>query len=60
MELGEIAQISIEGAFSIFLLTISYKLYRARISTESDGHCCKWLNFHLRTDNPGGSVEQSV
>ena len=57
MELSKIATISIEGAFSILLLTVAYKLYRARISTESDGHICKWLNFKMRTENPGAPVE---
>ena len=60
MDLNEITKISLEGALSVLLLTFAYKVYRARISTESDGHCCKWLNFHMRTDNPGGPPVEAV
>ena len=54
MELSEIAQISIESSVSILILCFAYKLYKARVSTESEGHLCRWLNFHVRTENPGG------
>ena len=49
MEVSEYTQIFLEGAFSILLLVCAYKLYRSRISTESD---CKksCFNFHMKTD----------
>ena len=49
------ATISVESCASILLLTICYKLARAKISTESNGDCCRWLKFHIKTDNRGGN-----
>ncbi len=60
MELSEIAQISIESSVSILILTFAYKMYRARVSTESEGHLCKWLTFHVKTENTGGQDIQNT
>ncbi len=57
MQLSEIAQISIESSVSILILCFAYKVYRARVSTESEGHLCKMFNFHVKTENPGGPTD---
>ena len=59
MELNEYTQVSLEGAFSVLLLVCAYKLYRSRISTESD---CKksCFNMHVKTENPGGPPVEAV
>ncbi len=57
MEIKELAAISIESTFSIFLLVLAYKLYKAKINTESQGHLCKWLTWKMTTENPGGQTE---
>jgi len=40
----------LEGTLCIFLLVISYKLYKMKITSESK--CCD--GFKLRTQNSGG------
>ena len=47
----------VEGALCVFLLTISYKLYRARIESTTKSDCCtKACKFKLNTSNSGGDV----
>ena len=43
------------GSLMIFTLVLSYKLYRLRCDSHSDGTCCKWLRFKMNTTNPGGN-----
>jgi len=40
----------LEGALVVFLLVISYKVYKMKITSESK--CCD--GFKLRTSNSGG------
>lgn len=56
MDLESLSAISIEACGSIMILVIAYKIYRMKISTTSDGNCCKWLKFHVNTENEGGNV----
>ncbi len=44
----------VRGAAIVFLLVCSYKLYRARISTDSESHCGKCFQLHVVTQNEGG------
>ena len=37
-QLGAIGTLTLEGAFSLLIFVIAYKIYRARISTHSG--CC--------------------
>ncbi len=58
MDIENLAEISLEGCLSLLLLTACYKLYRAKIDTESDGSCCRLFNFKMTTHNQGSSHEQ--
>ena len=44
----------VRGAAIVFLLVCSYKLYRARISTDSESHCGRCFQLHVVTQNEGG------
>lgn len=59
MDIEELATIGLEGCGSILLLTIAYKIYRAKIDTQTESHCCKWLDFKLKTHNSGIGNNQS-
>tara|TARA_R100000278_G_C5357070_1_gene123937 strand:+ start:135 stop:329 length:195 start_codon:yes stop_codon:yes gene_type:complete len=59
MDVEELAKISLEGCGSILLLTIAYKIYRSRIDSSTESHCCKWLDFKLKTHNSGIGNNQS-
>jgi len=53
MNIEELATISLEGCGSILLLCIAYKIYRAKITSSTHSTCCKWLDFKIKTHNPG-------
>lgn len=41
------------GSLMIFTLVLSFKLYRLKCDSHSDGTCCRWLKFQMNTTNPG-------
>ena len=55
MEIGKVQDIGIKGAIIIFLLTLSYKCYRARVETETSATCCKSCTSVVRTYNNGNN-----
>ncbi len=60
MNADEMVTLSLEGAFSVLILTIAYKLYRSRIKTHS-GCCLKENNgITLDSQNSGVSSENDV
>lgn len=63
MNPDQMVTLSLEGAFSILILTIAYKLYRSKIKTHS-GCCLKGNNgksgFTIDTQNSGVSNEDDV
>jgi len=60
MDINEMISLSLEGAFSVLILTIAYKLYRSRIKTHS-GCCLKENNgIILDSQNSGVSNENDV
>jgi len=52
MEFENLGEYTIEGAAALLLVVVAYKLYRLRITTESD--CCHHA-LRLRTANRGDS-----
>ena len=55
MELVEsVLNEGIRGACIVFLLVCSYKVYRARIQTDSESHCGRCFQMHVTTQNEGG------
>ncbi len=60
MDPNQMVTLSLEGAFSILILTIAYKMYRAKIRSHSG--CCldKGNGFVLNTANSGVSAEDDV
>tara|TARA_R110002020_G_scaffold446272_2_gene658539 strand:- start:63 stop:245 length:183 start_codon:yes stop_codon:yes gene_type:complete len=60
MDLESLSAISIEACGSIMLLVIAYKIYRMKINTTSDGKCCRWLTFHMDTENEGNAAPVNV
>ena len=60
MDLQSLSTIGIEACGSIMILVIAYKIYRMKISTESNGECCKWLKFHVATENEGNAAPVNV
>jgi hypothetical protein len=60
MDPDQMVTLSLEGAFSVLILTIAYKLYRSRIKTHS-GCCLKENNgIILDSQNSGVSNENDV
>ena len=47
----------IRGALMVFLLVLSYKIYKMRLHNEIESNCCKGFVWKLRSDNPGGTEE---
>lgn len=45
------------GSLMIFTLVLSFKLYRLKCDSHSDGTCCRWLKFQMNTTNPGNESE---
>lgn len=60
MELEDLATISIEGCASVLLLVFAYKVYRAKIDSETSSECCKYFHFKLNTHNPGGTLPSAM
>jgi hypothetical protein len=58
MELTELGALTLESAGSLLIMCCVYKLYRAKIDTESDGSCCKIFNFKVATHNQGNQSPQ--
>jgi hypothetical protein len=50
----------VRGAAIVFLLVCSYKLYRARISTDSESHCGRCFQLHVVTQNEGGQELSNI
>ena len=42
------------GSLMILTLVLSFKLYRLKCDSHSNGTCCQWLRFQMNTANPGG------
>ena len=59
----EMVTLSLEGAFSVLILTIAYKIYRSKIKTHS-GCCLDKGNdgngFSLDSQNSGVSNENDI
>ncbi len=53
MEVQDLINLSLEGCASLLLCVIAYKIYRARIDSVAESHCCKWLDFKVSTHNAG-------
>lgn len=62
MNADDMVSLSLEGAFSVLILTIAYKLYRSKIKTHSG--CClekgEGNGFELSTQNSGVSSENDI
>lgn len=60
MDADDMVTLSLEGAFSVLILTIAYKLYRSKIKTHSG--CCLEKNngIVLESQNSGVSAENDV
>ena len=43
-----------KSSFIILSLVCSYKLYKLKCDSHSQGTICKWLKFNVNTTNPGG------
>lgn len=52
MDFQQLTTYTIEGAGSLVLAVIAYKIYKLRVTTESD--CCHHA-FRLKTSNRGDS-----
>ncbi len=52
MEFSEVSQYSVEGAGSLFLVILAYKVYRMRIASSSS--CCD-EHIQIRTVSRGDS-----
>ena len=62
MDPDQMVTLSLEGAFSILILTIAYKIYRSKIKTHS-GCCLKENNgngFSLDSQNSGVTSENDI
>lgn len=60
MDPNEMISLSLEGAFSVLIMTIAYKLYRSKIKTHS-GCCLKENNgITLDSQNSGVSSENDI
>ena len=64
MNADELVTLSLEGAFSVLILTLAYKVYRMKIQSHS-GCCLKdGVNnrngFTIDTQNSGVSSENDV
>ena len=44
-----------KSSFIILSLVCSYKLYKLKCDSHSEGDCCRWLKFKLNTQNEGGN-----
>ena len=60
MNPNEMVTLSLEGAFSILILTLAYKLYRMKIKTHSG--CCleKGNGITLDSQNSGVTSENDI
>lgn len=60
MNPNEMVTLSLEGAFSILILTLAYKLYRMKIKTHSG--CCleKGNGITLDSQNSGVTSEEDI
>ena len=63
MDPDQMVTLSLEGAFSILILTIAYKIYRSKIKTHS-GCCLDKGNdgngFSLDSQNSGVTSENDI
>ncbi len=55
MEVQDLVNISLEGCASLLLCVIAIKIYKAKIDSTTESHCCKWLDFKVSTHNPGSN-----
>ncbi len=60
MEIKDLADIGVESCFSLLLIVIAYKIFRAKIITESDGNCLKCFHFKWSTHNPGVDCHENI
>lgn len=62
MNPNEMVTLSLEGAFSVLILTLAYKVYRMKIKSHSG--CCldkgEGNGFVLNTQNSGISADNDV
>ena len=60
MNADEMVTLSLEGAFSVLILTLAYKVYRMKIRTHSG--CCleKGNGVVLDSQNSGVSSENDI
>jgi len=63
MNPDEMVTLSLEGAFSVLILTLAYKLYRMKIKSHSG--CClekgdEKSGFTIDTQNSGVSSENDI
>lgn len=62
MNADDMVTLSLEGAFSVLILTLAYKVYRMKVRTHS-GCCLKdgvSNGFTIDTQNSGVSSENDV
>jgi len=50
MDIGELAELSVEASCSIFIIVLAIKLYKCKMSTISN---CFGDKLHIETSNPG-------
>jgi len=60
MNADQMVTLSLEGAFSVLILTLAYKLYRMKIKTHSG--CCleKGNGITLDSQNSGVTSENDI
>ncbi len=58
--LTPLLQDGFRSAGIVFLLMISYKVYRCRVHTDGESSCVKCFRLHFTTDNPGGGDIENV
>ena len=63
MDADEMVTLSLEGAFSVLILTLAYKLYKMKVKTHSG--CClekgdEKSGFTIDTQNSGVSAENDL
>lgn len=54
MDADDMVSLSLEGAFSVLILTLAYKLYRSKIKTHSG--CCLEKGNGVVLDSQNSSV----
>ena len=59
--LAQLLDDGLRGAAMILLLVVSVKIYRARITSDSQSDCCKsCFKMHITTENMGTITTENM